>query len=181
VERSGMDTSIEERKRRMATAVVRKKKTKTAIDPVARELRRIYRAHGNRMHPPHVINAARDPDSPLHKFFLWDNTKAAEEFRLIQARQLIATVRITIPDSAVGERTIRAYHSLRSEQSGYRHMEDIVDAPDLLESLVSQFASDLERITDRYDAIRSTAKSRRVFEVIEEFVGASKQKEPATA
>lgn len=171
----------------MVAAVARKvvknrpkngKPHKPKLDPVAQELRRIYRTSGNRIRPPDVIAAARSPSSVLHGHFTWDDSKAAEEFRLIQARRLIATVRITIPSSSAKPViVIRAYHALRSEQSGYRHMKDIVDAPDLLESLVAQFASDLERLTERYQAIRSTADARRVFDVIEEFCG--KQKEAA--
>lgn len=169
----------------MVAAVARKIKAKNgkphkvAMDPVAHELRRIYRASGNRIQPPDVVEAARSPDSVLHKHFTWDDSEAAEEFRLIQARHLIATVKITVPSSSTRPRVIRAYHALRSEQSGYRHMKDIVNAPDLLESLVSQFASDLERVSERYQAIRSTAETRRVFEVIEEFCGKVKEKEAA--
>jgi hypothetical protein len=36
-----------------------------------------------------VIEDARNPTSPLHRHFTWDDTKAADKWRLIQARKLI--------------------------------------------------------------------------------------------
>lgn len=39
--------------------------------------------------PEDVIEVARDENSPIHNNFEWDDTKAAQEHRLWQARQLI--------------------------------------------------------------------------------------------
>lgn len=42
---------------------------------------------------PHlVVEAARDPQSPLHGVFTWDDAKAAESFRVLQARALVRAV-----------------------------------------------------------------------------------------
>jgi len=43
--------------------------------------------------PASVLKEAKDPNSPLHKYFEWDNTAAAEKWRLRQAFELIAAVR----------------------------------------------------------------------------------------
>lgn len=110
----------------------------------------------------------------LHKYFTWDNTKAAEEFRLIQARKLIATVQITVPSSRGGTVNVRAYHALRSDQNGYRHSRDIMAWPELRESLLAQLAADLERVTERYDCLKSLARAKSLFSVIDEFVGSVK-------
>ena len=144
-------------------------KTKTKIDVVAKELRQIYKRNGNRIYPPDVVEAARSPDSPLHKHFTWDDTKAAQEFRLIQARQLIATVRIIIPSTNGTTNTVRAYHALRSDENGYRRTDDIIRTPELLNSLVAQLSNDLERVTERYNAIRHLEQTQHLFQVIEEF------------
>lgn len=42
--------------------------------------------------PAQIVEAARDENSPLHGVFEWDDTIAAEEHRLLQARQLIRTI-----------------------------------------------------------------------------------------
>lgn len=41
-----------------------------------------------------VLEAARPENSPLHDYFTWDDSRAAERYRLIEAGKLIATVRI---------------------------------------------------------------------------------------
>lgn len=42
--------------------------------------------------PEDVVKAARNKNSPLHSFFEWDDSKAAEQHRLQQARGLIRSV-----------------------------------------------------------------------------------------
>ena len=41
-----------------------------------------------------VVREARAKNSPLHDYFTWDDSRAAERYRLIEAGRLIATVRI---------------------------------------------------------------------------------------
>lgn len=41
-----------------------------------------------------VVKEARAKSSPLHDYFTWDDSRAAERYRLIEAGRLIATVRI---------------------------------------------------------------------------------------
>lgn len=41
-----------------------------------------------------VLDAARPKNSPLHDYFTWEDSRAAERYRLIEAGKLIATVRI---------------------------------------------------------------------------------------
>ncbi|MFO0271514.1 MAG: hypothetical protein ACK53W_13385 [Gemmatimonadota bacterium] len=55
---------------------------------VEQALRGLERPDG-RIVPAEVVDAARDPTSPLHGHFEWDDTVAAERHRLDQARQLI--------------------------------------------------------------------------------------------
>lgn len=43
-----------------------------------------------------VVDAARSELSPIHEIFEWDDTVAAENYRVWQARKLIATVKVTI-------------------------------------------------------------------------------------
>lgn len=47
-----------------------------------------------RLDPADVVEAARDPASPLHGYFEWDDTEAARQHRLGQARQLIRRIKI---------------------------------------------------------------------------------------
>lgn len=46
--------------------------------------------------PQVVVNEARDKTSPLHDYFDWDDTKAAEKYRVEQARNLISHLDVVI-------------------------------------------------------------------------------------
>ena len=43
-----------------------------------------------------VVDDARSPESPLHQHFEWNDTAAAEKYRITQARKLISSVHVTI-------------------------------------------------------------------------------------
>lgn len=60
----------------------------------AKELDRIAKQHRGRLTAEFVLEAARNPESPLHDYFLWDQEKAAEKWRRHQAAELITSYRI---------------------------------------------------------------------------------------
>lgn len=47
-----------------------------------------------------IVREARKRASPLHKLFEWDDSAAAEQFRLVQARVMISSLRVEIVDVA---------------------------------------------------------------------------------
>jgi hypothetical protein len=61
-------------------------------------------ARQGRVTPYDIVDAARDPDSPLHSAFTWDDAEAAHQHRLDQARYLIRRIHV---DITVGNRLIR--------------------------------------------------------------------------
>lgn len=62
---------------------------------VAEVLGRLEHPNGD-LDPADVVEAARDPASPLHPFFEWNNDEAAEQWRIGQARLLIRRVKIQV-------------------------------------------------------------------------------------
>ena len=67
----------------------------TKKEVVRRELERIRQEHGV-LSPEVVLREARSPKHPLHRYFEWDNRKAAHEHRLQQAYQLILANRMAV-------------------------------------------------------------------------------------
>lgn len=57
----------------------------------------IYQRDGE-VKPSTLLEAARPKSSPIHSAFIWDDTRAGHEFRLMQARTWIRRVRIIIED-----------------------------------------------------------------------------------
>jgi hypothetical protein len=43
-----------------------------------------------------IVAAARDPVSPVHSLFEWDDSAGAEQYRLVQARVMIGSLRVEI-------------------------------------------------------------------------------------
>jgi hypothetical protein len=73
-----------------------------------------------------VVDFARNPKSELHKHFEWDDSAAAEAYRLGQARQIIR-VQVTLLDPGDGQETsVRAYVSLSPPPQGYRETADLL-------------------------------------------------------
>jgi len=86
-----------------------------------------------------VLDAARDPRCILHKHFQWDDTKAAESFRKMQARQLIQKCVVTIEKAP--DVQIRAFVSMAADKvtgGGYRMMVDVLSDDDLKGQLLHE-------------------------------------------
>lgn len=103
-----------------------------------------------RLEPKRVVDAARDPSHPLHKYFEWDDSVAAEQHREYQARRLIQGVSLYIEYE---ERTIRAPFYVRdqrveSEEQGYAPIQMFTSgsiATQILEREIARVESALER------------------------------------
>jgi hypothetical protein len=68
-------------------------------DVAGAELERIRDDHDGRLEAPMVVVEARPKDAALHPAFEWDDKKAAEEYRINQARRIIRAIRIVGPES----------------------------------------------------------------------------------
>lgn len=77
---------------------------------IASELTAIQKKQGV-ITPVSVVTKASEPDSPLHKYFNWDDQSAADAFRLWQARKLIASVWVRATDDPKSQ-PVRAFVSL---------------------------------------------------------------------
>ena len=59
-------------------------------------LNEIAKRNGGRITAEQLVDAARDADSPLHDYFEWDDSTAAHQWRITQARALIGSARLNI-------------------------------------------------------------------------------------
>lgn len=66
------------------------------IDPqkAAREFARIERIYGS-LTAENILEAAKPEDSLFHKLFTWDDTIAARNYRLSEARRIINNIQVT--------------------------------------------------------------------------------------
>jgi hypothetical protein len=108
---------------------------------------------GGSLHPQNVVAEARNPRSVLHPHFEWNDAKAAEAFRVDQARALIRSIRVI--DEAADDRPRPAFLSIRADDGvGYRAFKDVLSSRDLRERLLAQAERDLESWTLRYRELK---------------------------
>lgn len=62
--------------------------------------------------PQRVVDEARNEEHPLHGDFEWDDTTAAHEYRLKQARTIIRCIMVTTNNAAGNVETVPVYTSL---------------------------------------------------------------------
>ena len=90
-------------------------------------LEKIANKNGGLLMDDDVSDEARNPKSILHKHFQWDDDKAAEAYRKMQARQLIQKCVVTIEKAP--DVPIRAFVSLSTDQyegGGYRMTANVL-------------------------------------------------------
>ncbi len=130
-----------------------------------KEIERLSRLKKGRIKPSEVVQAAKDPDSPLHEYFDWDLESAANKYWEEQARRLIKSVKVVVTTettriTAVGY--VRDPEKSPAEQ-GYVHVSRVRTDEDMKrEVMIAEFeraaaalrrARDLSLLFDMYEQV----------------------------
>lgn len=122
---------------------------------VLTELRRLCDAAGE-LTPQAVVDDARPEDAPLHAHFEWDDSIAGEQYRLVQASEMIRKAQITVetttPRAAV---RVRAFLSVPSADADgrtgvYRPIEVLARDTRVREELLDQMRRDIAQLRRKY-------------------------------
>ena len=112
--------------------------------------------------PDRVVEAARPKDSPIHDQFEWNNSAAAEKYRLIQASELI---RVSVEIIDCGEDRdpvmVRAFTSLtteRGESGGYRATVQVLSNKQMREQMLEDAITELQAFEKRYAILKELAE-----------------------
>lgn len=122
--------------------------------------------------PKEVVNYARqNVNSELHKGFEWDDDKAAEEYRLIQARQIIYNIRVTQlkpedtdTENKVYNVVISPYTHLPGEE-GYKSTVEVYQNENDYRKLKEKAYRELLYFQEKY---KNIVEFKKVFEAIED-------------
>lgn len=114
------------------------------------ELKRIHDEFGL-IEPKIVLDVARDENNPLHNYFEWDDTKAGEEYRLWQARQLITNVYVITED----DEKVQIFHNINitERDSAYQELPVILSDMDKKTQLIHGALREIEYWQDKYKTI----------------------------
>jgi hypothetical protein len=130
---------------------------------IAVELRRISQENDGVLKPEAVVEAARPKGSPLHSQFDWNNSEAAEKWRIHQARNLI---RVTVEWLNVPGKSepveIRPFVSLttdrKNEGGGYRETLVVLRNKESRDQLLADALAELQAIEQKYAALQELAE-----------------------
>lgn len=119
--------------------------------------------------PLDVVEVARNKRNPLHECFDWDDSKAAEKYRLHQARNLINHISVIVRWDHT-EKEQKAFFSVNEtpyekENRAYVTFERVLSEPELRNQMIEQALSEVEYWQEKYSQY---AQLGRIFVAIRE-------------
>lgn len=149
---------------------------------VGRELEEIRReSEDGRLTPEAVVERAKDRRSELHSMFEWDDKRAAERFRLSQARTIIHSIRV-LKNTGGAQQVQRLYVHVRKDESaerGYVTIRQASSDEELARQVRVRATQDLrgwlsryEELTDRipseaFERVRGAVEALQAVDAIE--------------
>jgi len=125
------------------------------IEAVIPVLQRLEIKHGA-LTPEDVLTEARKRTSPLHGFFTWDDTEAARQWRLAEARELIRSVTVTYIGTDASSRTVRAFVHY-GEAHTYEAMARVLANDEKRAALLTQALAELAICRRKYADLKELA------------------------
>jgi hypothetical protein len=126
---------------------------------ILRELRRIAAEHRGVLLPEIVVAAARPTTSPLHNRFEWNDSDAAHEYRLWQARHLIREVVVHLRVN--GEiKPVNVFVSLKPDregEGGYREIVAVLENKDFRTQMLADALDELRTFQAKYAHLKELA------------------------
>lgn len=125
---------------------------------VRNTLEELWASRG-RITPTDVVQEAASTSSPLHDYFEWDDSKAANRYRLFQAANLIRTIKVTIvserPSGEVEDIQVRGFMALRSAgdetaPAGYVPEHVVREDPEKRRIMLQQMKREMTALHRRY-------------------------------
>lgn len=113
--------------------------------------------------PQSVLDANRDEGTPLHDSFEWDDSAAAEKYRINQAGHFIRCI-LKVSESETKEEPHRAFF-VTTEVHRYEPIEEIVSIHTKYEKLLDTAYSELLAFKRKYESLKEL---KPVFDSIEQ-------------
>ena len=112
--------------------------------------------------PQDIVNAARNPDTELHKCFEWDDAIAAERYRIVQARYVVHHLVIEEKEAPTDRPEIRMFYKPTIGE-GYRETKKIVRNEDAYRDLLAQAYAELRAFKAKYSML---SELQEIFDLI---------------
>lgn len=126
------------------------------MEAVKRELEALCKLDkSGLLRPDAVVRAARNPKSALHEYFEWDDSIAAEKWRLEQARQLIRiVVDVIVPNEPPTRIYVSEAAARVTDGGGYVPFVSILSDEDRWRAYLQQALTEIDSLRRRYERIK---------------------------
>lgn len=120
--------------------------------------------HEGRLTADMIVSAARKSKSPLHGYFEWDDSVAAEKHRTTQARELVRSITVRFENSPTQE-PVRAFVKIiQGNEAHYTSIEHAMSEADMRSQVLHRALSEYEALGAKY---RSLAELSEVFDAVD--------------
>ena len=116
---------------------------------------------GEEVKPEQVLDKARDSESELHKCFDWDDSSAAEKYRLHQARLVINHLIVVKRDVDEEKEPVQFRVMLKNDtarESGYKQTLVMVRDEDEYKKMLEQAYRELHSFKQKYSCLSELAE-----------------------
>lgn len=146
----------------------------TATISVTEELLDIQRMNHGLLDPVKVVEYARNPRTTLHFRFEWDDTEAAELYRIEQARKIIRMELVVVSEGDEGVmriipytgaedgKVVRAFVSLKRDRRaedarGYRTLISVLSDDELKWQMLEAARAEMLVFRRKYESLKALA------------------------
>lgn len=121
---------------------------------------------GEKVTPQQIVDYARDENTELHKVYEWDDSIAAEKYRIYQTRIVIANLVFEEPKkTSNGEKaSFQIYYNVEKGSNTYEHVKRIVCNEDSYEKLLLKARAELQSFKKKYHMI---SELREILDLID--------------
>lgn len=159
-------------KQKLVVKKERKQREKTGPRPLTQKaikiIKQIQKTRG--LTTEAVLEEARNRKSPLHHLFEWDDSKAAEQWRLQQARMIINQVKVIIGEKEYSQYESVVVHVIDDvgqiqRQRVYKPIEEIMGSKELREQMIANSLRQLrywEEENQKYQELRPIMNTAQI-------------------
>jgi len=124
---------------------------------IAAERLHTIRIANGELTPRVVVDDAANPRSPLHPCFEWNDDKAADNYRLWQARKLMGSIVVAEYADAPVDTETRAFVHVTLEEPQYVPIEVAMTSVDMREEILDRAKREIRIWKQRYAAYEEFA------------------------
>lgn len=123
---------------------------------IGKELERLSKKHQGRITPEIVLKEATKNKNPLHKYFDWDNDRAAHQWRIQQTRYMIRSIEVQIGNEETV--IVRKFYSLEDDEDGgevtYIDVDVIKDSSLLRQQIIQRALKEIKYWQEKYKSYK---------------------------